>query len=764
MVGDECEVNYIAHINDKTGEKQSVSEHSRNVAEMSGKFAIDELADLAFNAGLFHDIGKYQADFQRRISGENVRVEHSGCGAQMCMSKYQNILGFILGYCIAGHHSGLPDGGSKSDDASMSTLYGRIKRKYEEGNSYSQWETEEELGKLVKQLDYNAVQDFVMADCSNDAQKFHDKLAFWIRYCFSCLTDADTIDTAKFCGENKDVSMKTNFSNCLAQLDKYFLAFKLQTKLQKKRKTIQEQVFANVDKSANIYTINMPTGSGKTLCSVKFALEKAITEHKKRIIYVIPYNSIIDQTAKIFENIFGSDMELLRHQSTFSYSDEEYGDSEENVSYRLKAKYNTENWQADFIITTAVQFFETICSHKKSRLRKLHNMADSVIIFDEVHQLPIKYLRPCLQAVSCVTKYLNSLAVFMTATMPDFKSLIEKYAFDNVNVMDLVTDKTDFTHFYKCRYHYLNAKSNEFIVQQAQNAPSALIIVNARSTAREIFSLCTGEKYHLSTYMTARDREKTIAAIKAGLAKLSADYPDFKDVPPERRICVVSTSLIEAGVDLDFYTVYRELNGLDSILQAGGRCNREGYREYGDVYIFEQTGSNINDKKIEITRGIVENVENLNDSGVVADYYDRIFKIYEEEISKLGMSGEKGAAVNGSIPFRDIDMHIIDDLLTTSLVVIQDENCKQLIDKLQYTGIADMHKLQKYSCTIYNRELEELLKQGVAKEQNGIAWLVDNNYYDENIGVIFEGHDYIVHDADDVTKIDVSSTSGGIIL
>lgn len=511
----------------------------------------------------------------------------------------------------------------------------------------------------------------------------------------------------------------------------------------------------------------MPTGSGKTLCSVKFALEKAIAEHKERIIYVIPYNSIIDQTADVFENIFGSDMELLRHQSTFSYDDidnENYDGNDELIRYDLKAKYNTENWQADFIITTAVQFFETTCAHKKSRLRKLHNMANSVIVFDEVHRLPIKYLRPCLQAVSCVTKYLNSLAVFMTATMPDFKSLIEKYAFDNVSITDLVTDKTDFSCFYKCRYHYLKDKSNEFIVQQAQNAPSALIVVNNRSTAREFFSLCTGERYHLSTYMTARDREKTIAAIKASLAKLSADYPDFKDVPLDRRICVVSTSLIEAGVDLDFYTVYRELNGLDSILQAGGRCNREGYREYGDVYIFEQIGSKINDKEIEITRGIVEKTEDLNDSNVVANYYDRIFKIYEEEISKLGMSGEKGAAVGKSIPFREINIHIIDDVLTTSLVVIQDENCKQLIDKLQYTGIADMHKLQKYSCTIYNRELKELIEQRVIKIQNEIAWLNDNKYYDENIGVIFEGHDYIVHDADDITKIDVSTTSGGIIL
>lgn len=274
-------------------------------------------------------------------------------------------------------------------------------------------------------------------------------------------------------------------------------------------------------------------------------------------------------------------------------------------------------------------------------------------MFDEVHQLPLMYLRPCLQAVACVTKYLNSLAVFMTATMPDFKPLLEKYAFANLGVVDLVTDKQDFVYFRKCRYCFWGQKNDEFVVQQALEAPSALIIVNKRQTARDIFDLCTGEKYHLSTYMTAGDRERTINKIKTRLEKLAMDYPDLGDVPPERRICVVSTSLIEAGVDLDFYTVYRELNGLDSILQAGGRCNREGHRKYGDVYIFELPDSGTNDIKINLTRGIIEKYEALDSEEAIGEYYRKLFAINDEQIDSMGMSGEKGAAVNTSIPFQD---------------------------------------------------------------------------------------------------------------
>ena len=744
---------YIAHINEKDDNYQSVEEHSYNVAKLAEAFSIQPMGNVVFNAGLFHDVGKFQALFQRRISGEDVRVEHSGCGAQLCVKNYPNsLLGFVMAYCIAGHHSGLPNGGSKNDTADMATLYGRIEREYED---YSAWK-----GSLsAKPFSDSQFISFLTADCNNDKRKIIDKLAFWIRYCFSCLTDADTIDSAGFCGEDIVAPMKTDFKRCLMRLNEHFNSFEAHTVLQKKRSAIQAQVFDGVQQSGEIYTINMPTGSGKTLCSVKFALEKAIAAGKKRIIYVIPYNSIIDQTASVFEGIFGRDMELLRHQSTFSYSDDEQYSSE----YSVKAKYNSENWQADFIITTAVQFFETICSHQKSRLRKLHNMADSIIVFDEVHQLPLKYLRPCLQAVTCVTKYLNAQAVFMTATMPDFRPLLEKYSFANTNVVDLVRDKKDFIYFRKCHYDFWAQQDREFIVQQALEAPSALIIVNKRQTARDIFSLCTGEKYHLSTYMTARDRERTISKIKMRLSSLAADYPDWKNVPPERRICVVSTSLIEAGVDLDFYTVYRELTGLDSILQAGGRCNREGHREYGDVHIFELPDSGNDDIKTNLTRSIIEKYEVLDSEEAIEEYYHRLFAINDQQIDKMGMSGEKGAAVNTSIPFQDIDMNMIDSP-TISLVVMQDEACRKMIEGLRLSGRANVRSLQKYTCTIYCYELEQLSKQGVVDDCNGIIWLTDEKYYDEKIGIIFEGRDYIVGDEGDIMSIIVPSEGGGIIL
>jgi len=302
---------YIAHINEKDYTCQSVEEHSCNVAEIGEAFSVSRLSNVVFNDGLFHDVGKFQDSFQRRILGEKIKVEHSGCGAQLCMNNYpRSLIGIMMAYCIAGHHGGLPNGGSISDTADMSTLYGRIKREYED---YSAWE-----GKLsAKPFNDKEFMTFLAADCGNDKRKIIDKLAFWIRYCFSCLTDADTIDSAGFCGEDIAVPMKSDFARCLTRLNEHFASFVLKTTLQKKRGAIQAQVFDGVHKSGNIYIINMPTGSGKTLCSVKFALEKAIAAGKKRIIYVIPYNSIIDQTAGVFERIFASDMELLRHQSTF---------------------------------------------------------------------------------------------------------------------------------------------------------------------------------------------------------------------------------------------------------------------------------------------------------------------------------------------------------------------------------------------------------------------------------------------------------------
>lgn len=246
---------------------------------------------------------------------------------------------------------------------------------------------------------------------------------------------------------------------------------------------LQEQAYRNSTKDAHIYLINMPTGSGKTLASAKIALQRAIAKKKKRIIYVIPYNSIIDQTAEVFEKLFGNNLEILRHQSTFSYDEK----VDLNEDYREAAKIAVENWDAPFIITTAVQFFESIYSNKRGKLRKLHNMADSILIFDEAHMMPQDYLQPCLQGIAYITKYLNSEAVFLTATMPDFEKLLKLYAPANNRIENLIKDKTLFEKFQKCQYINMGKVSPEGLLAKSEKYPSRLIIVNKKKNARQLF-------------------------------------------------------------------------------------------------------------------------------------------------------------------------------------------------------------------------------------------------------------------------------------
>lgn len=340
---------------------------------------------------------------------------------------------------------GLPDGGTANDDENMSTLYGRLKRKTED---YSAYKTELEL----PDTDWQAEVKFLIRDCrQDDLNLIVDKFAFLTRYCFSCLVDADSEDTAHFCQEPPYLEeMTSDFAACLNKVNNRLQTFIVQTELQKARSVLQKQVFEKIHKKAEIFLMNMPTGSGKTLCSVKFALEKAIRDKKRRIIYVIPFNSIISQTVEAFQNIFGEDVQILRHQSTYSYEEEGKGED-----YKLIVKHATENWSADFIVTTMVQFFESLYSNKRGKLRKLHNMADSILIFDEAHLMPVKFLQPCLQGVAFITKYLNSEAIFLTATMPDFSKLIKEYALPGSKIENLIDDVSAFTKFKKCKYEYI---------------------------------------------------------------------------------------------------------------------------------------------------------------------------------------------------------------------------------------------------------------------------------------------------------------------
>ena len=726
---------YKAHINDRNDEVQTVKEHSENTASLCEKYSIYELKKVMYSMGLLHDIGKYQFSFQERINGKNIKVEHSTCGAIEAGKKYKNALALIMMYCIAGHHTGIPNGGFYSDSQDMSTLMGRIKRPFE---NYYEYEMELD----IPPIDSNKFANLIAKDCiSKDI--LIDKFAFFTRYCYSCLVDADSVDTAQFCSGINEKQLDSDFEMCLKNINSVLNSFVCKTQLQKCRASIQKQVFSNVYKNSDVFILNMPTGSGKTLCSMKFALEKAINENKKRIIYVIPYNSIIDQTADIFENIFGCYANILRHQSTFTIED----DMQKDEDYKLIVKHATENWNAQIIITTAVQFFESIYSNKRSKLRKMHNMADSILVFDEVHTMPLKYLQPCLEGNSFITKYLNSKAVFLTATMPDFEKLIGKYVMPSVSVKNLITDYSLFSYFQKCNYHNINEITKENLVERAGNFPTSLIIVNKRKTAREIYQMCQGKKYHLSTYMTAFDRSRVINDIKEEILKLEQEFDDINLIPDDRKIVVISTSLIEAGVDMDFYTVFREMSGLEHILQSGGRCNREGKRKTADVFVFEfeeEKGKPKKDIGTEITRGIFEKYKNISSRECIDYYYNKVFDVENEKITKNAMY--QYTQDIRSIPFEEYskDFSLIESD-SISVVAVCDDISHALVEDIIKNGYGNIRKLQKYTFSIYPFEFEILRQQNVVSDfGSGIWCLTNNDYYDKDMGVMFEAQDYFL--------------------
>ena len=729
---------HIAHIREEDGAIQTVKEHSENTAALCKDYAIPEMKALAEIAAGQHDDGKYQNGFQKRIRGQNIRIEHSTCGALVVDQIYQSAMGLMMRYCIVGHHSGIPDGGQPNDPAEKGTLYGRMKRKFEPFDAYQQ-----EIP--LPEADENAwIREYLIRDCGNDLDKLIDKFAFLTRYLFSCLVDADSIDTARFCHPDTiPRPLRGDFTKGLERVNAKLDSFVCETKLQQTRARLQKQAFQNALKPGEIFLLSMPTGSGKTLASVKIALERAIAGGKKRIIYIIPYNSIIDQTSDEFEKLFKEDIELLRHQSSFSFEDR----ADFSEDYREAAKNAVENWDAPLVLTTAVQFFESIYSNKRGKLRKLHNMAESILVFDEAHLMPVEYLQPCLQAVSYITKYLHSEAIFLTATMPDFSKLIKKYALPNSNIQSLICDTSDFAIFRKCRFQYIGELEEEELLSRAKGAPSALYIVNRKAMAKKLYKACTAKvKYHLSTYMTAYDRREVLQSIREALKALEEDFPDGI-VPEERQIRIFSTSLIEAGVDIDVHTVFRETAGLDSILQAGGRCNREGKRANADVYVFEfndQGRKRRLDVKTSLAKGKLQKYPDISAPECIKEYYDELFAFHQDLIESNTM--HKYCNDIHSIPFASYAQSFeMIDSRAVSLVVERDEVSRQLVAALRSKGTCDMRRLQMYTCSLYPKELESLIQSHAADDfGTGIYCLTNSHYYEEDTGIQFEATDYIL--------------------
>lgn len=797
-------IKYIAHIKENEqgefvdqginidsladSEKQPVSDHLENTARLAESFAVEPWKTVAYDTGLLHDIGKYQKSFQEKIRGAKIHVDHSTCGAIEASKQVKCPAALIMEYIIAGHHAGLPDGGHRDDQpgdisGGLATLSSRLKST--EFDPYDIYKKEIRL----RDIDVNTLGRYLMEDVQcyqrTNPQKmselFIDEYSYFVRYCYSCLVDADSLDTEHFCRGTERSALRSDFNECLKKLDDQFEQFRKtlnQTELQKTRTELQEQAYQNISADADVYLMNMPTGSGKTLCSAKCALLKAIQNHKKHIIYVIPYNSIITQTAEKFEETFNGSSHyredqhianILRHQSTYSIDDDENADD----AYKVQVNQAVENWDADFIITTEVQFFETMFSSSRSKLRKMHNMADSVLIFDEAHLIPVEFMQPCLEAIAVLTKKLGSKAILLTATMPDYKSMFEKYSLPGLRVKELVPDHQKFEVFRKCRFHNLGTITEENLLERLGKSPSTLVVVNSRRRARELYEKLGGEDrkglYHLSTYMTKQDIQTTIDEIRQEVALCDADAGN------QEPIIVISTSLIEAGVDLDFCTAYRELTGLDSILQTGGRCNREGRRPTGDVYVFEiDDGSGMQradkDPKVNVTRSLLKEYSDISDEACIKEYYRRVYLTDSSEMVKNSMAHQmasKGIPVTDrsipidSIPFASYDTRMILSR-DESLIIPETEEAQKLVEQIRYAGMSRsiLRKLQKYTCSVPRKKLEELLEQGVVgnlaecirtnnkgggRQKNRLCYLTNMDYYNSRKGILTEGGDYYVN-------------------
>ena len=724
---------YYAHKTDDD-HFQTLQEHLVGTAEKARTFAVPELTDYSYKNSLIHDIGKYAPAFQDKLNGKSNGYCHAACGAieimQQAKTPQQRMLACMLAYCIAGHHTGLQDGGSLYDNTDAATLGGSLARKPEyTGNAdYSAFKDEV----AITLPDSSAFQMILTGGRKTCQAVWFERYAFLTRYLYSCLTDADYLDTEQFYSPDIDRGYLVDFTPALKAVELRLAGFRAETPLQKARDVIQKQAFEAAAKCSGISVLKMPTGSGKTLCSLKIALQKikASSGKLKRIVYVIPYTSIIEQTAAEFEALIGKHVTILQHHSNFCFEDIPEADTAK------KLKLTAENWDVPVVITTSVQFFESLYHNKSSRLRKLHNLADSVIVLDEIHLLPVKLLRPCLCTLGFLTQILHSEILMLSATMPDYQKQFQRFLPDCA-VHDLITDQSAFRFFEKCSYQYIGETDYETIAQRAAGYQSSLIVVNSRATARNVYGMLSGRKYHLSTFMTPHDRSETIAMIRSAL----------RDNEP---VTVVSTSLIEAGVDLDFEAVFRELAGLDNILQSGGRCNREGKREKGDVFIFRTDRKMRGDlqRRAVLAQELLETYASITNPDCIRTYYDRLFTFHDDEIQNGSMKAVIDTKTGFvSIPFRTYAeqfQRIEED--STGVIINHCAETEALLERLRFGDRSVLRNLQQYAVSLRKRSEFEKAYPRIISEyaHTGVFVLTDLSCYDAETGLHLDSENDII--------------------
>lgn len=693
----------LAHISEDGLRVQTITEHLQGTATLCGRFASVFGAEQAgYYTGLLHDIGKFSNAFQRRLKG-GPKVDHSTAGAKEAFQHGQPCTAFA----VAGHHSGLPDGGTRSDTDAEGTLLGRMKRQID---SYTGWEKEITLPPPPALPPY----------------KDRHELAFYTRMLYSCLVDADYLDTETFMdGAPPPRGGYTDIPALLRKLNDHIAPWwRPKNELNARRCQILRTCL-DTGKAGRrgLYTLTVPTGGGKTVASLAFALSLAATQGMDRVIYVIPYTSIIDQNAAVFSDILGAE-NVLEHHSGAEWSADE---NAEPAAYRKALA--AENWDVPVVVTTSVQFFESLYSNRASRCRKLHNIANSVIIFDEAQNLPVPYLRPCVAAIAELVKHYRAAAVLCTATQPALQPLFAEFAPD-LPMQEIVPEPVKlYETFRRTTLRNVGSLAQEELGAQLVALPQVLCVVNRRKTAQELFdTLPRDGRYCLTTLLYPAHRKALLKEIRQ---RLAAGLP-----------CrVVSTSLIEAGVDVDFPAVYRELAGLDSILQAAGRCNREGKHPAGDslVTVFTLEGADI-PSMIRLNADTTEHVLRQYKDPAGLDAIEEYFTFYRMLKGEIQLDAEHILPdfQNKLMPFAATaeKFHLIKEQSKT--VYIPLDAGAELIDQLRagWRSKTLFRKLGQYGVPVYPDHLRRLESAGAVQQlDDGIWVLADLRCYDDKMGL-----------------------------
>ena len=731
---------------------QTLQSHSVNVGEMAAEFArVFGAQEIACQTGQLHDLGKYSEAFNHRLHG-SPSVDHATAGAKIAVERWGNVIGKLMAFCIAGHHAGLANGNGEGDN--RSTLKQRLALQF--GADIPALDN-------LWQQEIKLPQNLSAPSLKPDAHHPFFSYAFFTRMLYSCLVDADYLDTEAFylSLENEAVerggypdlnALQHNFNQFInkfrrhvAQASEQTEAEKRNTALNRLRSEILDHAVEQATQAQGLFTLTVPTGGGKTFTSMAFALEHSKQHGMRRVIYVIPFTSIIEQNTAEFRKAFGElgEQAVLEHHSTFDDG------KLQNEATKDKLRLASENWDAPIVVTTAVQFFESLFADRSSRCRKLHNISGSVIILDEAQMLPLNLLLPIMQAIKELAQNYRCSVVMCTATQPAVQAENGFYrGFENVR--EIAPKPTAlFDKLRRTTVQHIGTQTDADLLAKLGEHPQMLIIVNNRRHARSLYDQAKqlDGTFHLTTLMCAKHRSQKLDEIRGRL----------KNGEPCR---VIATSLIEAGVDVDFPLVMRAEAGLDSVAQAAGRCNREGKRpsENSFVWIFASEDKWKAPPELAAQAAVMrltadEFSDDLLSTQAVAAYFAELYQLKGSELDNkkiLKMHNDIGQSLD--FPFQTIaDKFRMIESHMQPLIIPFDVEAENLISSLHHADHIGglLRKLQPYTVQIPEKALAALYKAGRIEPINEKNFgkqfytLIGLDLYDEVAGLSWEDMEFL---------------------